>query len=383
MVRKEAAAKTAIVLPTARWVAAFRKALVAWFARERRDLPWRRSRDPYSVWLSEIMLQQTTVAAVVAYYERFLARLSTVAALAAAPERDVLRLWEGLGYYRRARQLHRAAQVIVAEHGGVFPSEPDAVRALPGIGRYTAGAILSIAFDRPEPILEANTVRLLSRLAAYRDDPLAKPGQALLWAWAAALVPREEPGLFNQALMELGALVCTPREPKCAVCPVAKLCPTNKLGLQAEIPKPKAKKQFEDVREAAVLVEHRGKVLLVERSAGTRWAGLWDFPRFALEAESPPAIHAELRRKLQESLGIAAEIRFLTTTLKHGVTRFRITLDAYEAAYLGGKLTPRGFAAARWVGFDAMTRYPLNTTGRKISHLWGIRKKALKTAEKR
>src|SRR5437870_3575879 len=177
--------------------------VLAWCADHARELPWRRSRDPYPVWVSELMLQQTQVATVRDYFKRFIAAFPTVDELAAADEQDVLRLWEGLGYYRRARQLHRAAQSIVAEHGGQFPNEREAVRKLPGIGRYTAGAILSIAFDQPEPILEANTVRLLSRLAAYRGDPLAKPGQDLLWAWAEALVPREEPGLFNQALMEL------------------------------------------------------------------------------------------------------------------------------------------------------------------------------------
>ena len=316
------------------------------------------------------MLQQTQVAAVIGYFDRFTKAFPTVADLAAASEHDVLRLWEGLGYYRRARQLHKAAQTIVADHGGVFPSEPDAVRNLPGIGRYTAGAILSIAFNQHEPILEANTVRLLSRLLAYHGDPLARDGQQLLWEFAEHLVPAEEPGLFNQALMELGALVCTPRNPKCEACPAAKLCPTRRLGLQAEIPRPKAKRAFEAVREAAVLLSKAdGRFLIVQSAAGERWGGLWDFPRYAIDAEQPAGAVAELQAKLKATLGLEADIGDLRTTLKHGVTRFRITLDAYEATLLSGRLKVQGFAAARWVRKSELAEYPLNVTARKLAQL--------------
>ncbi len=358
------------MLPDGRWTGAFRRALRTWFDGARRDLPWRKNRDPYRVWLSEIMLQQTQVAAVIGYFERFTKAFPTVADLAAASEHDVLRLWEGLGYYRRARQLHKAAQTIVADHGGVFPSEPDAVRNLPGIGRYTAGAILSIAFNRQEPILEANTVRLLSRLLAYRGNPLAHEGQQLLWELAEHLVPAEEPGLFNQALMELGALVCTPRNPKCESCPAVKLCPTRRLGLQAEIPRPKAKQAFEAVREAALLLSRAdGRFLIVQSAAGERWGGLWDFPRYAVDAEQPAAAVVELQTKSKATLGLEAEIGDLRTTLKHGVTRFRITLDAYEATLLGGRLKVQGFAAARWVRKSELAEYPLNVTARKLAQL--------------
>ena len=365
-------------LPDGRWKKSFTRKLRAWFDGAKRDLPWRRSRDPYRIWVSEIMLQQTTVAAVVAYFNRFMEAFPNVQALAAAPEREVLRLWEGLGYYRRARQLHAAAQKIVGEYSGVFPSDPAGVRALPGIGRYTAGAISSIAYDLPEPILEANTVRLLSRLSAYRDDPLAKPGQEHLWGWAAALVPKEEPGLFNQALMELGALLCTPREPQCPACPVASLCGARKLGLEREIPKPKAKKVFEEVREAAVLIRRRNQVLLIEWAAGKRWAGLWDFPRFAVVAEQGANIREALRTELKRTLGIEVEVGESLHTLKHGVTRFKITLDAYAGEYAKGTLKPASpFAAARWVNPNDLPQYPLNTTGRKLTKLLETRQQRL------
>jgi A/G-specific adenine glycosylase len=352
----------------AAWKSSFRRALRKWFARAQRDLPWRRTRDPYAVWLSEIMLQQTQVATVIDYFHRFTAAFPTVADLAAASEHDVLRLWEGLGYYRRARQLHRAAQAIVAEHGGVFPSDPVAVRALPGVGRYTAGAILSIAFDRPEPILEANTVRVFSRLAAFRGDPHDRAGQEFLWAFAAELVPTVEPGLFNQALMELGALVCTPREPKCDACPVAGLCPTNRLGLQREIPRAKAKPKFEVVREAALVVFHRDgrRLLVVQRGEGGRWAGMWDFPRFTLDGDEGTTV-ADLARHLQAAVGLDVVVGEPCHTLKYGVTRFRITLETYQASCRGGRLRPTEYAEARWVFPAGLAELALNTSGRKLA----------------
>lgn len=356
-------------LPSASWTTSLRRALNAWFRREQRDLPWRRTRDPYAVWLSEVMLQQTQVATVVDYFHRFTAAFPTIADLAAAPEHDVLRLWEGLGYYRRARQLHRAAAVIVERHGGEFPRDAADVRALPGIGRYTAGAILSIAFDRPEPILEANTVRVLSRLAAYRGDPHGKVGQDYLWSWAAALVPKKEPGLFNQALMELGALICTPRSPDCKKCPVAALCPTRKLGLQNEIPRPKAKPKFEDVHEGALLVRHRDgrRVLIVQYAPGKRWAGMWDFPRFELSAPQQKRPDQELQKLAEAALGLTIAVGDVVHSLKYGVTRFRITLDAYEARAVGGRLKSTLFADARWVQPAELAAYPLNTSARKLA----------------
>src|SRR6478609_967208 len=213
-----------------------RRRLLSWYATHKRDLPWRRSRDPYRVWLSEIMLQQTQVATVKDYFERFTRAFPDVESLAAAEESDVLRLWEGLGYYRRARQLHAAAKKVVADFDGKFPDEAEALQQVPGIGRYTAGAIASIAFDRRAPILEANTIRLLSRLVAYRGNPHSQVGQRPLWLVAEEILPQKRVAEFNQALMELGSLICTPNEPKCAECPLATVCAAFAAGLQSEIP---------------------------------------------------------------------------------------------------------------------------------------------------
>ncbi|HVA45868.1 MAG TPA: A/G-specific adenine glycosylase [Pirellulales bacterium] len=362
--------KTRCQWPTAAWKRQFRRKLLGWYALHARDLEWRQTSDPYRVWVSEIMLQQTQVATVAGYFSRFLAEFPTIDALAAADEHRVLRLWEGLGYYRRARQLHRAAGIIVGEHGGRFPADPHAVRGLPGIGRYTAGAILSIAFDARQPILEANTIRLLSRLLAYRGDPRKKEGESLLWKFAEELLPRRGSGTFNQALMELGSLVCTPRNPACGECPVKRLCPTEARSLQGVIPVAKAKPRFEAVREALVVVRRGSQVLLRQRQADERWAGLWDFPRFTIDAVNGD-LAADLAAKLTATTGIVAELGERLTTIKHGVTRFRITLDCYLADCAA---KPRRLGnRCRWVHSDELARYPLSTTGRKAADLLNLR----------
>ena len=355
----------------AAWLRAFRRRLPAWYARHARNLPWRKSGDPYRVWLSEIMLQQTQVETVKPYFERFLAALPTLAALAAADQQQVLRLWEGLGYYRRAQQLHKAAQAVVARHGGQFPCDPETVQGVPGIGRYTAGAILSIAFDQRLPILEANTLRLWSRLLAYPGDPASAAGQKLLWAAAERVLPRRGAGVFNQALMDLGSTICRPREPRCDGCPVAVLCRAHALGRQAEIPRPKPKPPPEEVHEAAVLVRRRGRVLLIRWPAGRRWAGLWDFPRFPLHAAADAGLTADITSELMENVlrlcGVRIRPREHVRTLRHGVTRFRITLDCYAADYVAGPRQSSELTTMEWVRPDGLDRYPLSSSGRKLA----------------
>jgi A/G-specific adenine glycosylase len=362
---KEALA--ALAVPRTR--AAIARRLLAWYAANARDLPWRRSRDPYRVWVSEIMLQQTVVATVIPYFERFLARFPTVTALAKAPEEDVLRLWEGLGYYRRARQLHRAADVVCAEHDGRFPRDAQAVRALPGIGRYTAGAILSIAFDQPQPILEANTIRLLARLIAYSGDTHSTAGQRLLWETAEQLLPRREVGRFNQALMELGSQVCTPREPRCDACPLAALCPTRRWQLADRIPAQRARPVIELVREAAVVVRRGDKVLIVRRQPGERWAGLWDFPRFALSSEAAAPLDEQLVAGVTDRAGVKVRPGELLTTIRHSVTRFRISLECYEAVHIAKASRAAGEPETRWVRPSDLGEFPLSTSARKLARL--------------
>lgn len=351
------------------WKRAFRRRLLAWYAKHARDLPWREAAgiasDPYRVWVSEVMLQQTQVETVRAYFERFTAAFPTVADLAAADEQDVLRLWEGLGYYRRARSLHAAAQQVVADHGGQMPTDVAGLMTLPGIGRYTAGAIVSIAYDTPAPILEANTIRLFTRLIAYAGKPTSAAGQRRLWGVAEEVLPTKQVARFNQALMELGSLVCTPTNPKCGECPVESHCRARAEGSIESLGPTTTKLKFTEVREAAVVVRKAGRVLLRQCAEGERWAGLWDFPRFELEAEGPLFAADELAEKVASQTGIQCDPGGMITTLKHGVTRFRITLECYQAQHTGGRLRK----PTKWVALKDLADLPLSVTGRKLAKL--------------
>ena len=353
-----------------RTLRAFRTALLKWEQHQPRELPWRGLRDPYQVWISEIMLQQTTVAAVIPYFQRFLARFPNLHSLAEAPEADVLRLWEGLGYYSRARNLQRAAQVIVQERDGVFPTTVDEWQALPGIGRYTAGAICSFALGQPAPIVEANTLRLYARLLAYPQDPRATAGQRVLWNFAAQLVPSAAPGVFNQALMDLGAQVCKPVAPACGDCPVQRLCGAYRLGLQQEIPLPKARPEITAVTELSVAIRHQAAYWLIHRQPGKRWAGLWDFPRLELPAtfeQAPEEQGLWLQQQIHEQYGWAIDLPDWRAEIKHSVTRYRITLRCYEAELRSRPGTTETIGA--WVRPEQFAAYPLSVTGRKLADL--------------
>lgn len=353
--------------PDTNWKRAFRRGLLNWFGKNARDLPWRRSPEPYRVWVSEVMLQQTQVVTVIPYFQRFLRRFPDVTSLAHASEQDVLRQWEGLGYYRRARQLHKAAKQIVEQHDGDFPSELADVESLAGIGRYTARAILSIAFGQRQPILEANTIRVLTRLSVFQDDPANSAGQRFLWQLAEDLLPNKDPGTFNQALMELGSEICTPRNPKCDICPIRTICPTNLSGLQNEIPRPKIKTAYEKIREAAVIIKRRGKFLLRQCGDNERWAGMWDFPRFAVSSRHGATLRKQLTDETRRLTGLDVQTNSAWTTIKHGVTRFRITLECYKAETVSGSIRKNG-SKLRWLEAKELSEYPLSVTGRKISN---------------
>jgi len=354
-----------VVVPNGRRKQQLRRRLLDWYARHARDLPWRRTRDPYAIWVSEIMLQQTQVGAVIPHYQRFLSAFPTVEALADATQEDVLRLWEGLGYYRRAQQLHRSAAVIVSEHGGHFPRDLATARSLPGIGRYTAGAILSIAFDQPLPILEANTIRLWSRVTGYRGDPRTASGQQFLWDCAAVLVPPQQAGAFNQAAMEVGSEICPSRSPCCDRCPVAELCTARRESSQQEIPARARKPRYQELHEVAFVVCRRGRVLVRRCLPHERWAGLWDFPRLTVPAETCRDPQPSLMDRLRECTGIRGTITDQVATMRYGVTRFRITLACYRVRALEGHLNADHL---RWIVPQELHRLPLSVTGRRISH---------------
>jgi A/G-specific adenine glycosylase len=340
--------------------------LLPWFDQAQRDLPWRRTRDPYAIWISEVMLQQTQVATVVPYFERFLAAFPTIGDLARADEQEVLRQWEGLGYYRRARNLHRAAQQIMERHGGTFPTEPSAVAALPGLGRYTCNAVLSQAFDQRLPILEANTLRVLSRLFGRRDEPRRGAANRWLWAAAAELLPRNRVGAFNQALMELGALICSPHAPRCSDCPVAARCAARREGLQAVIPPPKVARPTEPIAEVAVVIHKRDRLLIVQRPADApRWASLWEFPHAPLaRGENVEDAAVRLARELT-NLAVLPVAELLT--VRHAIVRQAITLTAVEVEWKAGGFRSEFYATGRWVRAEELASFPVSSPQRRLA----------------
>lgn len=352
---------------TGRELAAMRTALVRWSESNTRAMPWRNIGDPYRVWVSEVMLQQTTVAAVIPYYQRFLQRFPDVASLAKANEADVLRLWEGLGYYSRARNLHRGAQVIVTNHGGKFPRAAPELQTLPGIGRYTAGAIASFAFDERAPIVEANTLRLYSRLLDFAGDPRSSAGQKTLWKFAEDILPSTQPGRFNQALMDLGATVCTPNAPNCPDCPLKKWCRAFRDGSVAEIPRLAKRPDVTPLWSYSVAMRHDGRYLLRRYAAGERWAGLWDFPRWERDApfQSASDHERELTKWIQTQTGLKIELGPQIAEFKHGVTRYRITAACFLADRIAGRLS-RGNDWI-WTPPADFSRHAFSVTGRKFA----------------
>lgn len=338
-----------------------RTRLCTWYSRENRCLPWRENQDPYRIWISEAMLQQTRVETVIEYFERFVKQLPTVADLAAASEDEVLALWSGLGYYSRARKLREAAIVIMEQHGGQFPRTRELALGLPGVGPYTAGAVLSIAYDLPEALVDGNVQRVFARIFALRGESGSGPLQKKLWDLAEQLVPKSGgSGEWNQALMELGATVCKPRDADCSGCPVESLCRARELDLVGELPEPKPRRKPTEVRLEIFLVEQDGAFLLEKRPSGGRMAGLWQFPTLEsapggeLFPESFAGPHGQLLRSSGEALG----------ELRHSITRYAIRADI-RSAELQGDLPPnwKWFTRAELVSeaITGMTRKVLKT----------------------
>ena len=350
---------------TPRALKAFQRRLLGWFRTHRRDLPWRASRDPYRVWVAEIMLQQTRIAAVLPYYHRFLKNFHTVESLARAPQDKVLRLWSGLGYYSRARNLHRAAKGIVARHEGKFPPTLEAALALPGIGRYTAAAVLSIAYDVPLAVLDGNVARVLARLGAIRGDLRAPRRWRQLGDTADSLLARSAPGDWNQALMELGETVCTPQAPRCGACPVARWCRARALNLTREIPAPRSKRAAVKIRIAAtILRDPRGRTILV-RDPGAHddvlFSRMWQFPAVEVAREPKP----ELAKHLSEILNVDAASLDLEAlpAARHGVTFRNITLLPFLARVQNLPKRPR----TRVVALSNLSRLPVSSATHKIA----------------
>lgn len=348
--------------------ATFARRLLRWYDRTKRDLPWRicaagsAAPDPYHVLVSEAMLQQTQVASVVPYFHRFIARFPTLADLAGADEQEVLRLWQGLGYYSRARNLRKAAQTIITTHAGTLPRDVDRLLELPGVGRYTAGAVASIAFGQRSPILDGNVARVLCRIDKITADPRDKPTRDLLWHRAEAILPQRRLGDFNSALMELGAIVCTPRSPQCLLCPVRGHCEAFAAGIQEKIPKPRKAKTTPLLQRHVYCIRRGADWLIEQRPPTGRWAGMWQF--ITAEAngngQSPQGLPASLLPLKKK----ARQIGELTHALTHRRYHFTVFICDAKTGDVNALDRPRA-----WVALEHLSRYPLPRPHLKIAEM--------------
>lgn len=340
-----------------------RRSLLQWYGEQGRDLPWRRTVDPYAIWVSEIMLQQTQVKTVIPYYHRWLAQFPTVFDLAQSDLQTVLKTWEGLGYYARGRNLHKAAQVVIEIYQGQFPHELDKVLDLLGIGRTTAGGILSAAFNQPVSILDGNVKRVLSRLIAL---PVI-PSEALpqLWDLSDRLLDPDRPRDFNQALMDLGAIICTRSQPKCAQCPWIFACEAYNRGIQTQLPKRKMSVPLpHKIIGVAVIFNDEGLILIDRRPEGGLLGGLWEFPGGKIEENE--TVEACIEREILEEIGIAIAVGESLITIDHAYTHFRVTLHVHLCQYLSG--TPQTIECdeIRWVTLDEIDQFPFPKANSQI-----------------
>ena len=348
-------------------VPALRASLLGWGTGRRSHLPWRGETDPYRIWVSEIMLQQTRTETATPYYRRFLERFPTVHALAAAPLDDVLRLWEGLGYYSRARTLHAAARLVMERHSGLLPHAPAELRALPGIGDYTAGAIASLAFGLAEPALDGNGRRVLIRLTAMEGDPASPPIQRQLWDLARRLLPPDQPGAFNVALMDLGATVCTPRRPDCPACPWAPHCQALAQGKQEALPHKAPSPDLPHYDMVAGLICQDGLVLVAQRPAPGLLGGLWALPGGRRQQDE--TLRDGLVRVVREGLAVEIETGEPFAAVQHAYTHFRITLHGFRCRYLSGEPEPLAYTACRWATPQDLALLGFSVTDRRLLRL--------------
>ncbi|MCY3762472.1 MAG: A/G-specific adenine glycosylase [Gemmatimonadetes bacterium] len=353
------------LLADAARVELLRARLLAWYGLNKRQLPWRDVGDPYQVWVSEIMLQQTRVEQMRGYFERFVAAFPTLEALAESPEEAVLKAWEGLGYYARARNLQAAAKKVVAELDGQLPRTPEQLGELPGIGPYTAAAVSSIAFDGDHPVLDGNVTRVLCRLLLVEEDPRRSAVKTRLIAAGERLLARGRAGDFNQALMELGARVCTPSRPRCGDCPLAEFCAARReLDDPACLPVKKGRKKRPHYEVTAGLIWKGGRLLIARRPAGGMLGGLWEFP--GGKREKGESCADCLRREIREELDFDIEVGDHLVSVDHGYSHFTITLHAFEARWAGGEPRAVGCDDWKWVGPEQLGDYPMPRADRRV-----------------
>lgn len=344
----------------------FSQALLAWYSQNARRLPWRGIDNPYATWVSEIMLQQTRVDTVIPYFQQWMQRFPTLAALAASQEQEVLNAWEGLGYYSRARSLLKAARLVMEQYQGRIPSTRAELIKLPGLGRYTAAAIASIAFHQDEVVLDGNVKRVLSRMLNLDVAVDTPAGEKLLWQKAEELLPPGRAGEYNQAVMDLGATICTPRAPLCLTCPVTELCQARQLGLQEARPVMTEKKPVPHYQVVAAVLHHGDTVLIQRRPSKGLLGGLWEFPGGKIEAGETP--QAALEREIREELGLTIQVGAALGKYDHAYTHFKVTLQAFHAEILDGE--PRALVASKlaWATPAQLNDYPMGKIDRMISN---------------
>ena len=339
--------------------------LLEWYDRHARRLPWRDEPTPYRVWVSEIMLQQTQVKTVLPYFERWMQRFPTLEALATATEQDVLQAWEGLGYYARARHLHQAARQVQAQYGGELPANRQQLEALPGVGRYTAGAIASIAFGQDEAALDGNIRRVLARVFNVSLPARSPEGEKTLWALARDTLPPGRSGDYNQALMDLGSSICTPHAPACLICPLTGLCEARELGLQEARPVLEAKPAVPRYTVTAAVIQRDGQVLIARRPENGLLGGLWEFPGGKVEpGETLPDC---LRREIREELGVEVQVGDAFGVYRHGYTHFKVTLHAFCCRLDGGEPKALQASELRWTAPGDLKNFPMGKIDRQIA----------------
>ena len=347
-------------------VTPFGELLFDWYQSHARCLPWRNNPDPYSIWVSEVMLQQTRVDTVIPYYERWMKRFPTLASLACASQQDVLSEWEGLGYYSRARNLHLAAQIVINELGGDIPQEVDQLRRLPGIGRYTGGAIASIAFEKDEPVLDGNIRRVLARIFDVREPARSAAGEKRLWQLAETNLIPGQAGKFNQALMELGALICTPRQPHCDECPLNTACKAFSLGVQGERPVILSKPPLPHHIVTAAIIQKDQRVLIARRPTEGLLGGMWEFPGGKVEYGED--LETGLKREICEELGSEIKVGLPFGVYQHAYTHFRVTLHAFLCEVSGIQPRKLFHTQLAWIDTTSLQDYPMGKVDRQISN---------------
>ena len=341
------------------------KILVKWYPCKARTLPWRLDRDPYHVWVAEIMLQQTRVETVIPYYQRWMNKFPSLNKLAESDLQEILRVWEGLGYYSRARNLQKAANVIKQKYGGVIPSEVSSLLALPGIGRSTAGAIASISYNRDEPILDGNVKRVMARVFNYEKPINLAKNDNELWKLAGQINPRGQAGIFNQALMELGETICLPKNPRCSDCPICKECQSFILGMQDKRPVRLRKVKIPHYEVVAAVVKERGKFLITQRPLGKLLAGLWEFPGGKVE-QGENLEHA-LQREIMEELAVEIKAGREIGIYKHAYTHFSVLVHAFYCLRVSGRFTPCEAQQIAWVESAEFSLFPMGKVDRLIA----------------